>query len=244
MAFDTSISPANINLNDTMFFSPKHTITVKNRGNATVTYRIGHEAGSTTRSRGYGDAWISLDPAIRTDQGLATVKFSTEELEVPAGGRASFEVEFTEPDDVDAGVMAMYGGEIHIVGDNGEAVKTTYMGIKGSIYDANIWELHRGVPVFFGQSGYGDVFEEGREFTLPDLPALYFNVLWSTRELSFEVSPHRPSHHIHTDNYTARPPRLAALGLAIPPGPRPEQRRRHHSVPRRLDRELHPLPPH
>jgi hypothetical protein len=112
-----------------MFFDAKHTITVKNNGNKTVKYSVGHENGSTVRSRGFGDAWISFDPEIRTDQGLASVKFSVNEIEVPAGGRASFDVEFTEPNDVDPGVLAMYGGAIHIVGDNGEAVKTTYMGM-------------------------------------------------------------------------------------------------------------------
>ncbi|KAK6221767.1 peptidase [Colletotrichum tabaci] len=187
VTFDTSISPANINLNDTMFFAGKHTITVKNRGNTSVTYSIGHEAASTVRSREYGDAWISYDPILKTDEGLAGVKFSATELKVPAGARASFDVEFTEPDDVEPGVLAMYGGSIHIVGSNGEAVKTTYFGIKGSLYDAEIWETHRGVPVFFGQGGYGDVFEDGREFVSPAMPDLYFNALWSTRELSFDI---------------------------------------------------------
>ncbi|KAI9150616.1 Peptidase [Paramyrothecium foliicola] len=187
VAFDTSISPANINLNDTMFFSGKHTITVKNSGNSTVLYTLGHEPSSTTRTRGYGDAWISVEPDLKTDQGLATVKFSTAELEVPARGSATFDVEFAEPDDVDPGVLAMYGGSIHIVGSNGEAVKTTYFGIKGALYDADTWEIHRGVPVFFGQGGYGDVIEDGREFVRPAMPELYFNALWSTRELSFDI---------------------------------------------------------
>ncbi|KAH6661787.1 peptidase [Plectosphaerella plurivora] len=187
VAFDTSISPANIQLNDTMFFDAKHTINIKNNGNKTVKYTIGHEAGSTVMSRGNADAWISFDPPVSTDSGLASVKFSATEVEVPAGGRASFEVEFTEPTDVDPKILAMYGGAIHIVGDNGEAVKTTYMGIHGTLYDADIWETHRGVPVFFGQGGYGDAFEEGREFVLPALPDLYFNSLWSTREESFDL---------------------------------------------------------
>lgn len=71
------------------------------------------------------------------------------------------------------------------------------VGIRGALYDADIWETHRGVPVFFGQNGYGDAFEEGRVFQLPDLPALYFNSLWSTREESFDVRTPSSCHAHH-----------------------------------------------
>ncbi|KAM0279692.1 hypothetical protein ACHAQH_004494 [Verticillium albo-atrum] len=155
VAFDTTVSLANINLNDTANFVGTHTVTIKNRGNESVTYELSHQHGTTARSREFGDA--------------------------------CFEVTFTEADDIDAGVLALYGVYLHIVGSNGEAIKVTYMGIKGSLYEAEVWETLRGVPVFFGQGGYGDIIEEDRKFPFPSLPDVYFNVLWASREFSFDI---------------------------------------------------------
>ena len=60
----------------------------------------------------------------------------------------------------------------------------------GSLHDAKTWELERGVPVFFGAGGYGDGFEDGRVFDLNQgTPQVYYNLLWATREHSFDVSP-------------------------------------------------------
>ncbi|KAM0325167.1 hypothetical protein ACHAQA_007706 [Verticillium albo-atrum] len=187
VTFDTTVFPANINLNDTANFSGSHTITIKNRGNESVTYELGHQNGVTARSREFADAWVSFEPFLKTDEGLASVKFSASKVTVPAKGKATFDVSFTAPDDVDAGVLAMYGGYLHVVGSNGETVKVTYMGIKGNLRDADFWETERGVPVFFGQDGFGDVIEDGRKFPFPSLPDVYFNTLWSTREFSFDI---------------------------------------------------------
>lgn len=122
------MSPANINLNDTAHFSGNHIITIENHGDQEVTYLVGHETGSTTRSRERGDAWVTAEPLLKTDEGLATVEFSARELKVPAKGSATFEVAFTEPSDIDPAVLALYGGYIHVVGSNGEALRITYMG--------------------------------------------------------------------------------------------------------------------
>lgn len=49
--------------------------------------------------------------------------------------------------------------------------------------------MDRGVPLLL--SGYGGVMEEGHVYTYEDgsdVPQPYFNILWSTREMSFDVS--------------------------------------------------------
>lgn len=61
--------------------------------------------------------------------------------------------------------------------------------MQGSLYNAKTWELERGVPVYFGAGGYGDTFEDGRVFNLNQAtPEVYYNLLWATREHSFDVS--------------------------------------------------------
>ncbi|WP_457824607.1 Fn3-like domain-containing protein, partial [Staphylococcus aureus] len=82
-------------------------------------------------------------------QGLASVKLSQEVVTIPAKGSAEVDVTFTEPTDLDEKYLAQYGGYIHIIGDNGETVKVTYNGIRGSLKDAQSWELQHGVPAFY-----------------------------------------------------------------------------------------------
>lgn len=51
-----------------------------------------------------------------------------------------------------------------------------------------MWEMDRGVPMYL--SGYGGLMEDGHNYTFEDgsdVPQPYFNVLWSTREISFDV---------------------------------------------------------
>lgn len=63
------------------------------------------------------------------------------------------------------------------------------VGVYGSLHNAKTWELERGVPVYFGAGGYGDGFEDGRVFDLNQgTPQVYYNLLWATREHSFDVS--------------------------------------------------------
>lgn len=212
VAYNTSISPATISLNDTDHFTAEHTITIINNGPGPVTYSIGHESGPASVTMNPVN-WVGLDPILKTDFGQATANLSVSEVTVPAGGKASFDVVFTAPSDIDASLLPIYGGFIHIVGNNGEVLKATYLGmlglsillnettgtfsdlsqtiigVFGSLYNAKTWELQRGVPVYFGAGGYGDTFEDGRVFDLNQAtPQVYYNLLWATREHSFDVS--------------------------------------------------------
>lgn len=127
MSYNTSITPATINLNDTDHFTGQHTITITNNGPQPVTYSIGHESGPASMTMNPVN-WVGLDPILKTDFGQAIANFSVSEVAVPAGGKASFDVVFTAPTDIDASLMPIYGGFIHIVGDNGEILKATYLG--------------------------------------------------------------------------------------------------------------------
>ncbi|KAJ0113815.1 subtilisin-like protease [Diaporthe amygdali] len=187
VSYNTSISPANIHLNDTDHFTGEHTITITNSGPGPVTYSIGHESGPASMTMNPVN-WVGQDPILKTEFGQAIANLSVSELTVPARGKASFDVVFTAPTDIDASLLPIYGGFIHIVGDNGEALKATYLGVYGSLYNAKTWELERGVPVFFGAGGYGDTFEDGRVFDLSQAtPEVYYNLLWATREHSFDL---------------------------------------------------------
>lgn len=127
VSFNTSISPATINLNDTDHFNGQHTITITNSGPGPVTYSIGHESGPASMTMNPVN-WVGQDPILKTEFGQAIANFSVSELTVPAGGKASFDVVFTAPTDIDASLLPIYGGFVHIIGDNGEVLKATYLG--------------------------------------------------------------------------------------------------------------------
>ena len=127
--YGTSVSPANVNLNDTTHFLGTHTIQISNSGSESITYLISHEAGITISTKAQGDAWVSLDPPYSTDEGdVATVSFSKTEITVPPGETQGFSVTFTEPSIIDAAMLPVYGGAIIIAGSNREVVRVTYMG--------------------------------------------------------------------------------------------------------------------
>ncbi|KAF6830582.1 subtilisin-like protease [Colletotrichum plurivorum] len=158
LTYETTIQPPIVNLNDTDHFTASHTITVKNRSDKPVTYRISHEPGVTARSREFADAYIEYVTLLKTDEGIATVKFSTEELVVPAEGSATFTATFTEPNDVDPMVLAQYGGAIYVVGSNDESVKVNYIGTCTSFPEhGHVVDFRYRHPRFAqGGSGLGD----------------------------------------------------------------------------------------
>ncbi|CAH0044774.1 unnamed protein product [Clonostachys solani] len=202
--YGTSIEPVILNLNDTDHFSASHSIKITNSGDESVKYKLNHRPGITIHTKPQANAWVGYDPPYSTAEGsIATVEFSESELEVSPGETASFFVKFTEPSDIDPLMLPVYGGSIEVIGSHGEVVRVTYMGkrsfpnvetfsyiwkgIKGSVYASDTWELERGVPLLL--SGYGGVIEEGHNYTFEeggDVPTPYFNMLWATREVSFD----------------------------------------------------------
>ncbi|KAM5343824.1 hypothetical protein ACJ41O_012361 [Fusarium nematophilum] len=184
----TSVSPANLNLNDTVHFKASHEVVLTNSNKETITYELSHEAGITIHTKGNGDAWVSTEPQYSSDVGqVANVSFSFDTVALGPGESTTLRLRFVEPADVSANHLPVYGGRVLLAGSNGEVASVTYMGIKGSIYASDTWEMERGVPMLL--SGYGGLMEEGHEYTLEDgsdVPQPYFNILWSTREISFD----------------------------------------------------------
>lgn len=112
-------------------------ITIFNNGAEPVTYSIGHESGPASMTMNPVN-WVGLDPILKTDFGQAIANFSVSTITVPAGGKASFDVVLTAPTDIDASVLPIYGGFIHIIGDNGEALKATYLGEHEHLFRFNV----------------------------------------------------------------------------------------------------------
>ncbi len=127
--YSTSVSPANLNLNDTTHFVGTHAIEVTNSGTVPMTYQITHETGITIQTKGDKSAWVSTSPPYVDGAGnVAEAEFSTESLTIPGGSSATFSVTFTEPSVLDPLYLPVYGGAIILTGENSEQIRITYMG--------------------------------------------------------------------------------------------------------------------
>ncbi|KAL0931116.1 subtilisin-like serine protease pr1c [Colletotrichum truncatum] len=186
--YQTSVSPANINLNDTDHFQSTHVIRISNSGDKEVEYRIFHEPGSTMHPKRQNNAWTNLEPPEVMDKNFqASVSLSAETIKVGPRSTSELTIQFTEPVGSNA-TLPVYGGGIVIASDK-ESLRVTYMGIKGSLYWCDIWEMHRGTPLFMrNYDGVGQL-ADGDHYVLQPygtVPLGYFNVLWSTEEISFD----------------------------------------------------------
>ncbi|KAK1450468.1 subtilase [Colletotrichum melonis] len=188
VGYSTLVSPAVLNLNDTEHFQGTQSVQITNSGDESVTYQFSHEAGITALTKSARTAWVSVSPPyVSGDGNTATVEISPADLTLSPGESGSVSITFTEPSSPEAATLPVYGGSIVVAGSQGEAVRVSYMGIKGSLYSSDIWEMERGVPLLL--SGYGGLMEEGHNYTFEeggDVPQPYFNVLWSTQEISFD----------------------------------------------------------
>lgn len=153
-----------------------------------MTYNITHEAGISFLSTGNPINWVSQVPQYQSgDQNAATVDIVPTSLVVSPGSSATFTLSFTEPAGMDAALYPVYGGAVSVIGSNGETVKTTYLGIKGSLYNATIWETARGVPLYLSPLGGLVAENQTYNFAAGFQPEVELNVLWGTREFSFDL---------------------------------------------------------
>ncbi|WYZ40997.1 hypothetical protein EsH8_IV_001338 [Colletotrichum jinshuiense] len=189
ITYKTSVTPAVLNLNDTDHFQATHEIKIENKGSEAVTYHIVHEAGSTIITKPGADHVVAFPPVpYSSNEGeLATVKFSTTELEVAAGTTGTLTATFAEPAGIDPKLFPIYGGYINIVGSNDESLRVTYAGIKGSVYGSNIWSDEWIDPVI--QTGDFALVQENDTFkmTIEDTFTIDFDILWPTLEFSFDL---------------------------------------------------------
>ncbi|KAH8892794.1 subtilisin-like protein, partial [Thozetella sp. PMI_491] len=187
VSYTTSVSPGNINFNDTDHFQGSHEIKIVNSGNGTVTYQLSHAPGITINTKNNRDAWVAVFPPYSSNEGeLATVQFSSDTIKLGPGESSVFTATFTEPADADPLMLPVYGGAIKVAGSNGETLSVTYL---GSYYQSDMWEMERGTPLFLSGRAVGGLIPEGWNYTFEeggDYPQPYYNVLWPATELSFD----------------------------------------------------------
>lgn len=125
----TTISPAYLELNDTVHFSGSHEVVLMNSNDDSVTYKLTHQPGITTFTFTSANSWVALEPKYSTtEDDVAKVSMSAEEVVVDSGASFTLKFNFTEPTAPDSSSLPVYGGKVMISGSNGEVVMLTYLG--------------------------------------------------------------------------------------------------------------------
>ncbi|RPB25542.1 subtilisin-like protein [Terfezia boudieri ATCC MYA-4762] len=186
LTYDTSVSPAKLELNDTMFFKPEHFIDVRNSGHSVVKYTVTHLPIDTfyTFEPGYTTPKIFPPNLV---EGVASVQFSSAVFMIGPGMEFSFKVSFTPPQGLNEVLLPVYGGKIVITGDNGERLEIPYLGIGGSIKAQKVWDQGWGIPQI--QSKEEPIADQPHNFTLQgdDRPIFTFINDWGSREIRVDV---------------------------------------------------------
>jgi len=186
LTYDTSVSPAKLELNDTMYFKPGHFINVKNSGYSKVKYTVTHFPVDTFYTFEPGYTVPKIFPPILVE-GVASVQFSRTVFTVHPGTTDSFKVTFTPPQGLNEALLPVYGGKIVITGDNGERLEIPYLGISGSIKAQKPWDQGWGVPQI--KSKEETITDQPHNFTLKgdDSPTFKYINDWGSREIRMDV---------------------------------------------------------
>ncbi|KAF8465937.1 peptidase S8/S53 domain-containing protein [Kalaharituber pfeilii] len=182
MEYETSVTPAKLELNDTEYFKPGHYINVRNSGKRTVSYTVSHLPAATFYTFEQNFTVPTPFPPKLVDA-VATADFSVRLFSVRPGSTNSFKVTFTPPEGLDESRLPVYGGKIVICGSNGETLEIPYLGVGGRIRDQVIWG---NPPLFEGPNG---PLTGPTNFTLQSMDRPYVTYIndWGTREIRVDI---------------------------------------------------------
>lgn len=115
----TRVEPSKLSLGESQAGPSVRTLSIRNQGNAPVTYALSHEPALSTGPNTFVPAFIT---------GFASVAFSAASVEVPVGGVAQIDVTITANPGLADG--SQYGGYLVVSSDAGQ-VRVPYAGFKG-----------------------------------------------------------------------------------------------------------------
>lgn len=128
----STVSPSVLNLNDTANFLSTHEVFLRNTGSEPATYILSHSPGTTSQTKQTRFPYWTAGyhgPVLSGPGTFARAELSTQEITLAGGAATKFSVTFQEPSGLNATLLQVYGGAIHINGTNGENFKVSYMGM-------------------------------------------------------------------------------------------------------------------
>ncbi|KAI1081074.1 peptidase [Whalleya microplaca] len=136
-AFATSILSVNgLAFNDSDHFIAERTFSIENTANEDVTYVLGHAKAATMYTFADGGNVLgttSFPNPIVND--WAQLKFASDEVVVPAGGKADVTITLAPPSTLNETLLPVYSGYITLNSTRNESLSIPYLGVVGSMHD-------------------------------------------------------------------------------------------------------------
>jgi hypothetical protein len=197
VAFAASyLEPASLSFNESRFFNPNKTFTIRNVGKSTATYNIGHASTKTLYVLGDNHT-VSVYPNFPTNfvDEHASLVFNSSKVSVKPGNSVSISITATPPKSIDASRLALWSGYITVNGTDGTKLSLPYQGLTGDFY--TVKPLLKD-SVFVGNltTHYFDSIPEGGTFRLPkpgapdyddSLPVYVVNLPFATPVMRTDV---------------------------------------------------------
>ncbi|EJD37073.1 subtilisin-like protein [Auricularia subglabra TFB-10046 SS5] len=132
----SDVSPGELTLNDTAHWKGVHKITIKNRSSRKQTYKLSHQPAGTSVTMPTGH-YTTIAPVPLTDASVS-VNFSKTRVELAPGASTTVTVNIAPPANVDPKKLPVVSGWLRIEGSCGDSLRVSYMGVAGSMYDAEM----------------------------------------------------------------------------------------------------------
>ncbi|ORZ17539.1 peptidase S8/S53 domain-containing protein [Lobosporangium transversale] len=187
----TSIFPDHIDLLDSTHFKKTVKISIKNEGKHTETYTLSHIPADTLNSYPNKNTFPLGTPVI--EAAYATVKFSADKVNIPAGKTAKITLTFKEPKKGDASEFPLYSGYVVAIPKTkgGVAVHVPYTGVKGDIAKVPIFDTDSGFPLLRAHQADDSLEEVTPDYqfnlTSTKLPAILTRLGSHTPEFSIRI---------------------------------------------------------
>jgi len=198
----TSVEPSELALGESEAGPATRTLTIENKGNAPVTYNLGHTAALATGANSFTPGFFAA---------FAGVSFSAPSVTVAANKSASVAVTITAP----AGLAdrGIYGGYVTLTPQGGGAtLRVPYSGLKGDYQSFTVLTpTANGFP-WLAKTTNGSTFSNnaaGVPYTMAglDIPFFAIHLDHQSRRIrleAFDAATGKAWHRVSDDEYVGR----------------------------------------
>ncbi|CAG8523782.1 12348_t:CDS:2 [Ambispora leptoticha] len=187
-----SITPSKLALNDTGNYKALNTLTIKNSGNDTVTFKVTHVGAQAINGYNFSDTFVPEPQPIFLNS-FAEVNFSESSFTLGPGQSKSIRAVIMPPPDLDENSYSLFSGFVLFSDEaNNKSYSVPYMGMKGLYKTLPILDTAVGTP--FIQNKNFDIFTDRNQsatFTMQadDIPTLIVRLGQGTRIMTVDVVP-------------------------------------------------------
>ncbi|EJD38527.1 subtilisin-like protein [Auricularia subglabra TFB-10046 SS5] len=190
LSYTSSLTPAELLLNDTAHWRGAHTLWIANRSRKTKVYRLKHVPSRTVLTR-QKDSIQPAFPPLETVDAAVRVAFSASRVTVLPGGRVPVRVTISPPRNVDGKRVPVLSGQIE-VSTAGETLRASYLGAATALKSVQVlddtdFELGWPTPLLLDANGGVQADETAYTMRGEDYPVLAWRQVFGTPSVRIDL---------------------------------------------------------